>query len=59
MRCWAGEGDFLDLLSADPQITARIPQQDLAALFDMGYFQRHVDTIFTRVFGRADRNPSP
>ncbi len=51
MRCWAGEGDFLDLLSATPEVAARVPRQDLAAFFDPKRFLTHVDAIFTRVFG--------
>lgn len=51
MRCWAGEGDFLDLLSATPEVAARVPRQELAAFFDPKRFLTHVDAIFTRVFG--------
>jgi adenylosuccinate lyase len=51
MRCWAGEGDFLDLLAATPEVAAKIPREDLARFFDPRLFLTHVDAIFTRVFG--------
>ena len=51
MRCWQGEGDFLDLLGANPEVAARIPRPELAAYFDPQQFLTHVDEIFERVFG--------
>ncbi len=53
MRAWAGEGDFLALLKADPEVAAHLDADALGALFDLGYHLKHVDTIFTRVFGHA------
>jgi adenylosuccinate lyase len=50
MRCWAGEGDFLDLLCATPGVTDRIPREELAKLFEPRLFLSHVDEIFERVF---------
>ncbi len=54
MRVWNGEGDFLDLLKADPEVTSLISEQDLAALFDLDYHLKHVDTIFARVFPEGE-----
>jgi adenylosuccinate lyase len=51
MKVWAGEGQFLALLSGDSEITGRLPAAELAKLFDPAYHTKHVDTIFTRVFG--------
>ncbi len=51
MRCWAGEGDFLDLLAATPEVAAKIPREELAKFFDPKLFLSHVDAIFARVFG--------
>ncbi len=51
MRCWAGEGDFLDLLAGTPEVAAEIPRGELAKYFDPKLFLTHVDAIFTRVFG--------
>ena len=50
MKVWRGEGDFLDFLKADPEVTARSADAELEALFDLGYHFKHVDTIFARVF---------
>jgi len=51
MPVWRGEADFLTLLKADPEVKARLSDAELAGLFDLGYHVKHVDTIFTRVFG--------
>ncbi len=51
MRVWRGEGDFLDFLKADPEVTAVLPASNLEPLFDLGHHTKHVDTIFARVFG--------
>ena len=51
MPVWRGEGDFLTLLKADKDVMAKLKPDELEALFDLGYHTKHVDTIFTRVFG--------
>lgn len=51
MPVWRGEGNFLDLLKADPDVNKALDDDALEALFDLGYHTKHVDTIFTRVFG--------
>jgi adenylosuccinate lyase len=53
MPVWRGQGDFLTLLKADAEVSARLAPAELEALFDFGYHFKHVDTIFRRVFGRA------
>src|SRR5438067_1800496 len=53
MPVWRGEGDFLALLKADSKIAAKLTQAELESLFDLAYHTKHVDTIFTRVFGSA------
>jgi adenylosuccinate lyase len=53
MPVWRGEGRFLDLLKADPEVTALISDAELESLFDLGYHLKHVDTIFARVFAEA------
>ncbi len=50
MRVWRGEGNFLDFLKADPDVT--LTEAELAELFDLGYHFKHVDTVFARVFGQ-------
>ena len=51
MRAWNGEGALLDLLKADKDVVAKVPVAELEKLFDLEYHLKHVDTIFTRVFG--------
>ena len=51
MPVWQGGAKFLDLLAADAEVSRHLPRAELAALFDLGYHLKHVDTIFARVFG--------
>jgi adenylosuccinate lyase len=52
MKVWRGEGNFLDFLKADPEIT--LSDAELESLFDLGYHFKHVDRIFARVFGEHE-----
>jgi adenylosuccinate lyase len=49
MKVWRGEGNFLDFLKADPEIT--LSDGELEQLFDLGYHFKNVDRVFARVFG--------
>jgi adenylosuccinate lyase len=53
MKVWESGGalSLLDLLKADPQVTAALTPEELAEKFDLAYHFAHVDTIFARVFG--------
>ena len=53
MKVWESDGELslLDLLIADPDVTAALPAPEIEAKFDLGYHLKHVDTIFARVFG--------
>ncbi|WP_043350245.1 adenylosuccinate lyase [Methylobacterium sp. B1] len=51
MPVWRGEGDFLALLKADPEVAAALAPEQIEACFDLDYHFKHVDTIFGRVFG--------
>ncbi|MEM9181461.1 MAG: adenylosuccinate lyase, partial [Pseudomonadota bacterium] len=53
MKTWAGEGDFLDHLKADADVTAKLSDDKLDSLFDDAYHFQRVDYIFERVFGRS------
>jgi adenylosuccinate lyase len=53
MRSWKEGKDFLALLKADKDVTAKVKPAELEAMFDLGYHLQHVDTIFKRVFGSA------
>lgn len=52
MKVWRGEGNFLDFLIADPEIT--LSPDELGELFDLGYHFKNVDRIFARVFGEQE-----
>jgi adenylosuccinate lyase len=53
MKVWESGGalSLLDLLRADPEVSALLPVERLEASFDLEYHLSHVDTIFERVFG--------
>ena len=53
MDAWKERGDFLDLLKSDPEVAQHLDHAALTGLFDMGYHTKHVDTVFTRLFGEA------
>ncbi len=57
MKAWRGEGDFLSLLKADKAVRKHLSEAELEENFDLGYHHKHVDTIFKRVFGKAQRQP--
>ncbi len=50
MKVWAGDGDFLELLKADPTVAEKVSQAELEASFDDAYHAKQVETIFARVF---------
>jgi adenylosuccinate lyase len=53
MKVWESDGklSLLDLLKADPEVSAHLPAERLEESFDLGYHLRRVDSIFERVFG--------
>jgi adenylosuccinate lyase len=53
MKVWESDGELslLDLLKADPEVTAALSPAEIEDKFDLGYHLKHVDTIFARVFG--------
>jgi adenylosuccinate lyase len=53
MVVWRGEGQFLALLQADPDVSAHLTEAELTGLFDLFWHFKHVDTIFDRVFGQG------
>ena len=58
-RVWRGEGDFLSLLAADKDVRKHLSAAELEENFDLGHHFKHVDTIFERVFGKAEVKPEP
>jgi adenylosuccinate lyase len=53
MKTWEHGKNFLEELKADPDVSKKLSAKDLEAMFDDAYHFKHVDTIFTRVFGHA------
>lgn len=55
MKVWESDGglSLLDLLQADPEVTAALSADEIVARFDLDYHFAQVDTIFQRVFGRT------
>ena len=51
MEAWRGNASLLALCRSDKEIGEFLADDELIALFDMGYHTKHVDTIFKRVFG--------
>ncbi len=47
MRCWETKEPLLDLLAKDARIK-KMSREELASLFDVGYYLRYIDTIFSR-----------
>ncbi len=53
MKVWESDGalNLLELLKADPEVTAALPASKLEEKFNLDYHFKAVDTIFARVFG--------
>jgi adenylosuccinate lyase len=53
MKVWESDGalSLLDLLKADPEVTAALSPAQLEEKFDLAYHFSQVDRIFARVFG--------
>jgi adenylosuccinate lyase len=51
MKAWEAEGDFRAAVEADPEITAVLTHEQIAAAFSLDRQLRNVDKIFARVFG--------
>jgi adenylosuccinate lyase len=53
MKVWESDGklSLLELLKADPDVTAALSATELEEKFDLEYHFRQVDHIFARVFG--------
>lgn len=53
MKVWDSDGalSLMELLKADPEVSAALSANEIEEKFDLGYHFKHVDTIFARVFG--------
>ncbi len=53
MEVWEDEKkSFPEVVRQAPEITKYLSEEELARLFDLKYYLRHVDTIFKRVFAQ-------
>lgn len=53
MQVWDSDGEkrLIDLLKADPDVTAKLSDAEIEERFDLDYHFKQIDTIFARVFG--------
>ena len=51
MEAWRTDGDFRALIAADREIRAALKDEEIAEVFRLENYLRHVDAIFARVFG--------
>ncbi|NNF90245.1 MAG: adenylosuccinate lyase, partial [Boseongicola sp.] len=53
MKVWEDGKDFMEELTNDPEVTAALSAREIEDNFDLAHHTKHVDTIFTRVFGAS------
>ena len=53
MKVWESDGaeSLMELLKADPDVTAKMTASEIEDRFNLDYHFKHIDTIFDRVFG--------
>jgi adenylosuccinate lyase len=51
MKVWEQKKDLLEELLNDTDVRALLSEEEIRDAFDLQYHLKHVDTIFTRVFG--------
>lgn len=51
MKVWEQGKDFQTELLADNEVRGYLPDDEIREAFDLNYHLKHVNTIFTRVFG--------
>ncbi len=49
MAAWRQRTPFLDLLLADPEVTNRLPEPEVRALFDYGFYLQNIGATFERL----------
>ena len=49
MSAWNSRVAFLDLLVADPEVTSRLPEDELRGLFDYDFYLRNIGATFERL----------
>ncbi len=51
MAVWEKKGELRQELKNDPDVTRLLSPSEIDGLFDLKYHLKHIDTIFSRVFG--------
>jgi adenylosuccinate lyase len=53
MKVWESDGaeSLMELLKADPDVTAKMTATEIEDRFNLDYHFKHIDTVFDRVFG--------
>jgi adenylosuccinate lyase len=49
MKAWEARTPYLDFLLDDERVTSKLSRNELASLFDYGWYLRHVDDSFRRI----------
>jgi adenylosuccinate lyase len=58
LSAWDKSEDFRDSVKSDPDVTSRLGGDDVARLFDYGYYLRHVGRTFSRLGFEAKEHTS-
>jgi adenylosuccinate lyase len=53
MRVWQEGGEFVQRVKEDAEISQHLTPAEVAAVFDLNRYFRHVEAIFARVFGSS------
>jgi len=51
-QVWEAGGEFAQRVKEDAEISQHLTPAEVAAIFDLNRYFRHVDEIFARVFGK-------
>jgi len=51
MKVWEQKKDLMEELLHDADVRTLLSEEEIREAFDLQYHLKHVDTIFTRVFG--------
>jgi len=51
MPVWEEGKDFKEMLLADADVREHLTAEEIESHFDLRVHLRHIDTLFTRVFG--------
>jgi adenylosuccinate lyase len=51
MEAWKNEADFREAVRQDPEVRARLTEQQVDEVFQIDRYLVHVDALFARVFG--------